>query len=676
MNVFQGSSTIDLPTQEGLAATWHFIKAIAGNTTPAATLPFGKYSCLAYTTGYPAGYGDNLDNYSPWSMKHLPEGARFYGLSHFHQSGVGFIRHFYNYAVLTPYYGEVPDGGSQILEESASPGYYGILSTQGSKTVRSEATVNRDSVFHRFRFSDPGGMLYLNLTNNGLNPAIPGGRGTVDGGRVTLTGNRDLSAEVSLDGRIHFFRFHFEDALILGLSKNRERLDGAELSFGEIRPGEEIGVFLAAEKHTVLSRFSASFVSAERADEAIRTKSGSFEEVRQAADAEWEELLRRIELTGASPEDTEVFYSNLYHTLVKPSDRPGDSPFWDDPTFVTEFCTMWDIYKTQLPLLFTLYPEIGKKILDSFFLYAKENGTLPHTVVLSGPISHEDQQACLLAEHSVADAFFRGIDCDYAGNLDLLLKDIRRPRIQKILHGDLPERLTHFLDAVEACGAVADVAEALGRKDLAEELREEEKGWSRAFDPETGLLFADHTYYEGNVWNYSFRLLRHMDERVSLAGKERMTALLDHFFGFRDPEDRSGRFEGFNNESDMEAPYAYHALGRMDRIAGIMAAMNRFLFVRGRGGIPGNNDSGGLSSCYLWNAMGIFPVTGQNRMLIGSPHFPKVTLHLPGGKDFVIERRGKEGTVVKASLDGEALPDFAFTAARMMQGGKLVLETE
>ena len=61
-DVFMGCGEMDLPKPEGIAATWFFIKAQSGNTSPAATLPFGKMTAGPFSGGYPAGYGDHLIN--------------------------------------------------------------------------------------------------------------------------------------------------------------------------------------------------------------------------------------------------------------------------------------------------------------------------------------------------------------------------------------------------------------------------------------------------------------------------------------------------------------------------------------------------------------------------------------------------------------------------------------
>ena len=45
------------------------------------------------------------------------------------------------------------------------------------------------------------------------------------------------------------------------------------------------------------------------------------------------------------------------------------------------------------------------------------------------------------------------------------------------------------------------------------------------------------------------------------------------------------------------------------------------MFGLGRGGLPGNDDSGGLSSWYVWASLGLFPVAGQSLYLVNAPSF-------------------------------------------------------
>ena len=99
------------------------------------------------------------------------------------------------------------------------------------------------------------------------------------------------------------------------------------------------------------------------------------------------------------------------------------------------------------------------------------------------------------------------------------------------------------------------------------------------------------------------------------------------------------RFEGLNNEPDMEAPWAYHYAGRPDRTAEVVHAAVHNQFGLGRGGLPGNDDSGGLSSWYVWASLGLFPVAGQSLYLINAPSFARARLDL-GDRELIIETAG------------------------------------
>ena len=101
-----------------------------------------------------------------------------------------------------------------------------------------------------------------------------------------------------------------------------------------------------------------------------------------------------------------------------------------------------------------------------------------------------------------------------------------------------------------------------------------------------------------------------------------------------------------------------------------------YMFTTGRGGLPGNNDSGALSSCYVWNALGIFPVAGGDMMLIGSPVLDGAKIHLFNGNTFEIKvyNNSRENIFVKkAVLNGGEIKDFRFPLSSFMSGGLLEL---
>ena len=89
-------------------------------------------------------------------------------------------------------------------------------------------------------------------------------------------------------------------------------------------------------------------------------------------------------------------------------------------------------------------------------------------------------------------------------------------------------------------------------------------------------------------------------------------------------------------------------------------------------GLPGNDDSGAMSSWLVFNMMGIYPVAGQNLYLVGSPMIPAYTIHLPNGKDLKVVAKGNEWNV-KSQYDEAILRGTSLTHQQLLKGGTLVL---
>jgi putative alpha-1,2-mannosidase len=189
-----------------------------------------------------------------------------------------------------------------------------------------------------------------------------------------------------------------------------------------------------------------------------------------------------------------------------------------------------------------------------------------------------------------------------------------------------------------------------------------------------------------------------MQGRIALSGgRERFLEQLDAFFGYgaepvtqpgNKPDAREllagyvlGRFEGLNNEPDMDAPWAYHYAGRPDRTAEIVHDIVHQQFGTGRGGLPGNDDSGGLSSWYVWASIGLFPVAGQNLFLVNAPSFREATISVSGG-DFTVRTEnfvepyagGPVQYVQRTWLNGQPLERSYLTGEELHRGGQLVVE--
>mgnify|MGYP000759721909 CR=1 FL=1 len=239
--------------------------------------------------------------------------------------------------------------------------------------------------------------------------------------------------------------------------------------------------------------------------------------------------------------------------------------------------------------------------------------------------------------------------------------------------------------------ALATLADDLDKKRELQTLLTLSKRWREVYNESTGLLRADSAYYEGTLYHYSFRLLSDMPGRIALAGgNARFVEMLDAFFGYGAPAvsqpvapaDKAymayghmlHRFEGYNNEPDMETPYAYLYAGRHDRTCEVVRFGMRSMYHDGRGGLPGNDDSGGLSSCFVWNTLGLFPVSGQALVLLGSPSIDAADLLLHNGRTLSVRVHGQseENIYVKKIIRNGKLLDRAWLSTdEFMSGGTL-----
>ena len=663
-DVFLGCDEIDLPEPRGVAARWRFIKGLCGNTHPGAVLPFGRLSCCCYSGAYSAGYGRNMPN-TGGRIRKLRDRSTFMGFSHFHHSGTGYIGLFYNYFVTSPFYGSLGEAfaPSDVLEEKARPGYY---SCRSSKGVFCQCAVSDRLVYHRYTFDRPGGRVAVDVSHNGL-ARETGAFHLPENAEMQVLGRTGALVSVVQEGVWLYARIECR-----GAARCRLWQGDREGAF-TFAPEVPFGVVFDLE-----GREAELILSISACRESLTEPAGGLDAAAEEAEARWNDALGRIEVRGAE-RDMRIFYSNLYHTLVKPAWWTGEDMLGlGKGPLMGELATMWDIYKTQLPLVFTLFEDARKGVISAFLACEKYRGGFPHCLLMSASMDIEDQQARCLAEHSILDAFYRSGGADSIDGVplaDILAacdRDMTRPGREDFMQKGCCPRAAHTLDMAEAAGCAAALAEAAGDTRLRDKYAALSRNWVNAFGPD-GLMRPDSEYYEGNRYSYSFRLMRDMPARIALCGRERFREYLDAFFGFAEGDERD-RFQGFNNETDMEAPWAYHFIGRQGRLFRIIDASLDCMFAEGRGGIPGNNDSGGLSSAYIWNALGVFPVTGQNLLLLGKCRFESARLHLAGGREVLIDNRcfGQDPRTV--NFNGRALPGREIAVTEFMKGGTIVFE--
>ena len=104
----------------------------------------------------------------------------------------------------------------------------------------------------------------------------------------------------------------------------------------------------------------------------------------------------------------------------------------------------------------------------------------------------------------------------------------------------------------------------------------------------------------------------------------------------------------------------------------ILKECKEVCFRNGRESLPGNNDSGGLSACYLWNFLGLFPISGQDEVFVGYPSAESATLRLSSGKELKIRSVGRGERIEKILYDGEKIEGYTIPISKLMQGGEII----
>lgn len=649
---FLGCDAADLPEPKGIAERWWCAKPPVGNTHPGATLPFGMVSVCAYSGAYVTGYGRYDVSLSGDPPEIFYERHEALGLAHFQQSGTGRIRMYYNYLLTTPLCGDGLSGlGDRYLleDEEAKPGYYAGKLVESD--VKFEVTCTKRTALHRYHFPEgKTGKVAIDLTSGGL--LIGGARSYPTKARASFNEDGICVGRVLQEGIPFYFHVRCMTPIrAWGIWKDGEQVEceGEFVADKDLLKSETpFGIWFEAENpgETMEVRIGFSLHCTDRSAEAIgRGEDRSFDTIAGEAQALWDSVLGKIEVKGGTDELKEIFYTSLYHTTLKPGDFMDENPFTGkEGPFFFDLSTLWDLYKTQLPLVMSLWPEFGRDFVAFLSEVANREGGFPISYLMDIAPDRFTKQATGLCHMILTDAQMRGIEGNWDGVLRLLWKTSlsgkgRRGKFAEFARNHVVEPLTHTLDIAFANWCIAQMAKRQGDQIIYDKSIPLGHFWTNAFDPETGLMKKESDYYEGENWNYSFRFFHDMVGRINFAGgEERFIELLDLFFGFKEPAEGQEvhNFEGLNNEPDMETPFAYLYAGRHDRTAEIVRSVMRYQFTTGKGGLPGNDDSGGLSSWYVWNAVGLFPVTAMPVMLIGSPIFEEAKLKLYGG-DFTVK---------------------------------------
>lgn len=680
-----------------------------GHTYPGATVPFGMVQLSPDT---------RLEGWDGCSGYHDTDSI-IYGFSHTHLSGTGIGD--YLDVLLMPGVGEIHlDNGANgdpgyrspfdKNSEIASPGYYQVQLEEDDILV--ELTATPRTGMHRYQFSEgtTEAHVILDLSHRDklLSYSLNTAEGIITGSRVS----KDWANEQ------HVF-FALETSLPIQSMQWRtpEGVVGTE----EKGLGDATVVALTFQLEAtaeLLVKVGLSATSEEGAAANLRAENDQwdFAVVRSQAERLWTEQLGKVKAEFDSREDKVNYYTALYHNSIVPniwSDVDGKYRGMDDVIYegdpnhprYTVF-SLWDTYRATHPFYTLTEPKRTVDFIRTFLGMYEEGGKLPMWE-LAG-----NYTGCMIGYHAapvIADAFVKGIqDFDHELAMEAMVKTAETDELGKeyyIAMGYIPmnkegESVSKTLEYGYDDWAIAQMAERLGKEDLAAEFTRRSQAYKHLFDPETGFMRGkqehrwvrpfrpdevNFNYTEANSWQYSFYVPHDVAGLASLhGGSEALGAKLDDLFSAesslagRQQPDITGLIGQYahGNEPSHHMAYLYSFLGQAYKTQALVHQIMDEQYRNAPDGLSGNEDCGQMSAWYLFSALGFYPVTpGSDYYVFGSPRVSQASFEVASGKtvEVKVEGGGKDKPYIQ-SITWQGKP-YTLTYIRhkdLLAGGELV----
>ena len=678
-------------TLVGTESDWTFS---TGNTYPAIALPWGMNFWTPMTS-------DREDN--GWTYQY---GAhRITGFKQTHQPSP-WINDYGAFSVM-PFTGTAdgkPASWFSHKSEVAKPYYYRVYLADYDITV--EITPTERAAVMRFTFpQSDSSFIAVNPYRDGM---------------VLATRREATGYSVQNHGGVpEGFRNHFVI-----------RADAPLLEAFPTTRGQVVTLYVAS-----------SFISSEQAALNLKEVEGrSFDEVRDAAQARWDEVLGRIRVAGGTDDQYRTFYSCLYRSVLFPrkfyeigaDGQPVHySPYNGqvEPGYLYTDTGFWDTFRALFPLLNLVYPDVNAEIQAGLANIARENDFLPEW-------ASPGHRNCMVGNNSaavVADAAMQGITS--REDLEVLYKALvhasenvhptvgssgRKGHEYYNELGYIPydvgvnENVARTLEYAYDDWCIAQVARLLERpQDEIARFEKRSQNWRNVFDPETRLMrgrnqdgtfqapFSPYkwgdAFTEGNAWHYTWSVFHDVPGLVeAMGGDAAFTAMLDSvfvvppiyddsYYGYRIHEITEMQVADMGNYAHGNQP-AQHMIYLYDWTSQPRKAQQRIretidrLYSAAPDGYCGDEDNGQTSAWYIFSALGFYPVCpASGQYAAGSPLFREADVTLPGNRHLRIEAPGNapgHPYVRSIRLNGKTLDRPFLDIATLKQGGKLVYEME
>ena len=681
---------------DGFSQVWQYVDPRIGSegvgrTFPGPSMPFGMCK-----PGPDCGVTPNAG----WAP--MPEVVT--GFSQTHVSGTGGGQKYGN-ILIQP--GIVPQ---RRISEDIALGYYATTFENGIST---EMTASERCAFYRIHYPQKGALL-IDASHFLGKDSVPDLRERQQfvGAEVEVVSDHEVRGFSRIrggwnNGDAYTVYFCLLSDKEMNPTPNPSPSKGVErLQFSDSIVNVKVGI---------------SYVSTQQARRNI--PDCDFDTQLKKVRASWEQILSRIQIAG-SERDKRMFYTALYHTMLMPVDKSGENPKWTETPYYDDYYAIWDTYRTSTPLITLLDEAREAAIVNSLLNIYKREGYMPDA--RSGDCNGRTQGGSN-AEVVIADAFVKGLKgIDYQLALEAMLKDAEAdPGTDHEKHGrgGLKEytQLGYIPYGIDRAGnrtveyayddyCIAEVAKGLGRTDLYERFIRQSQNWknlwrndyewddvkgyimprdaegrwldsvpwgrSKVFHPTIPytpvtkvapwyLPWWSTFFYEALSAEYSLSIPHDVPGLIeACGGEETFRKRLDMFF------DRKRYNVG--NEPSFLTPCLYHWIGRPDLTSDRVRQIITDNYTDQPDGLPGNDDSGAMSSWLAFHQLGLYPNAGQDYYLLHAPLIPEWTMTLCNGRTLHGIVKGKGTHFERVTFNGRELTEARITHQQLMEGGELM----
>ena len=702
-----------------------------GTTNPGAVVPQGMMSATPFNV---MGSEDNKYDKDKqwWSTPYEVNNKYLTGFSHVNLSGVGCPD--LGSLLLMPTSGELnvkyTQYGSEYTDEVAVPGYYSNMLTKYG--IKCEMTATPRTSRARFTFHRGQGNLLMNLgeglTNEtGATVRFVNDR-EIEGSKLLGTFCYNPQAVFPI-----YFVMRIDKApATRGYWKLQRPMQGVEAewdgysgkyklytSYSKEMSGDDVGAwftFDTTEGEAIEVSIGVSFVSIENARLNLETEQPAgttFDQIRAQARKKWNEDLSRILVEGGTEEQKGVFYTALYHTMIHPNilqDVNGQYPQMEGDKILTTdrnrytVYSLWDTYRNFHQLMTLVYPERQMDMVRTMLDMYREHGWFPkwelygrETLTMEGDPSIP----------VIVDTWMKGLrDFDINLAYEGMYKSATTPGKDNLMRPDIDDYIakgycplmeqydnsvSHALEYYIADYSLYTLAKALGKTEDAKLFYDRSMGYKHYYCKEFGTLrpiLPDGTFYgpfdplqganfepspgfhEGNSWNYTFYVPHDVKGLAKLmGGQKRFVNKLQMVFdkGYYDPA----------NEPDIAYPYLFsYFKGEEWRTQKLVKELLAKHYTTKPDGLPGNEDTGTMSSWAIFSMMGFYPdCPGVPEYTLTTPTFDKITIKLDpaywGTDKLVIRKEGGDGYIDQIRLGGKKYSKYRLTHQDLIHAGEI-----